>query len=568
MRINAFRIGNYRSIRSLEIDNLYPISVFFGKNNVGKSNILRALHLAFHLLKKDSIYLPDTNFHNRNIYKPIEIDIDLTIEPELIEENKTISELKQAIDQITTTIIDNEAVFKTIQDQIDNFVDITKNFRPSQNFTIKVICSDYKDQSTIQITISNDNEEFIFDLSNFKTKYKNTLDAIEQNYGKLRLKRLDPLIREINMLAPNLELYFRDLRDYVQSPQRDLHGYLKKPYRPMRELSYIFDKIRDQIQLILSSERSQKAFPDEKSNEINELLRLIEKEIFETQIKDLLKPFKDCYSIIDSYFGSISDNFILIPNKEYFRRDPLTEKDGEHINIFDMKRFENRLASLFDSPGKRDRELIKQFNGLFSSAYKEEIGEIEISKFRDKIIAIFNTGITALPIENQGLGVQDLYLFLTHIVLFDKAIIAIEEPESGLSVINQKKLKKIIESIYRGSEKQIFISSHSDEFESSSSHIVEMTKDGTQMTSRSKSKKEYEEKISEVLIKRGLEEEREKYEFILVEMAEREMALDILKTIDELENKEEIDIDSLAQKLGYEPQKIQEIIEKYLTKGE
>jgi predicted ATP-dependent endonuclease of OLD family len=568
MRINAFRIKNYRSIRSLEIDNLYPISVFFGKNNVGKSNILRALHLAFYLLKNTNIFLPDTNFYTRNIYKPIEIEVDLSVEPDLIEESKTFNSLKQEIDQIATTMIENETVFKPQQNLIDDFIEMTKAFRTPHNFSIKVICNFDEQQSFIKITISSIDENYSFDLTNFRSKYRHVLNSIEQNYEKLRLIRLEPLIREIMIVAPSLERHFRDLKDYFQNPSGDIRNYSKRlyprPYPPSRELSYIFDKIKDQIQIIKSSERSQKILSEEKSNELNDLLRLIEKEIFETQINDLIKPFKECFSIIDGFFVRISDNFILIPNKEYFRRDPYTEKDGEHITIFDMKRFDNRLASIIDSPGIKDRALIKKFNSLFSSSYKEEIGEIEINKFRDKIIAIFNTGLTSLPIENQGLGVQDLYLFLTHMILFEIAIIAIEEPEGGLSVINQKKLKKNIESIYRGSEKQIFISSHSDEFESSTSHIVEMTKDGTQLISRAKSKKEYEKKIPEVLIKRHLEEEKKRYEFLLAEMAEREITLDILKTIDELENKEEIDIDSLANKLGYNPQKIKEIIEKHL----
>ncbi|MBC8521563.1 MAG: AAA family ATPase, partial [Methanomicrobia archaeon] len=71
MKIVAFTIKNYRSIKELKIENLNPANVFFGKNNVGKSNILRGLHLAFSCLKNDEIFLPDTMFYKRDIYKPI-----------------------------------------------------------------------------------------------------------------------------------------------------------------------------------------------------------------------------------------------------------------------------------------------------------------------------------------------------------------------------------------------------------------------------------------------------------------------------------------------------------------
>lgn len=85
MRIESFTIKNYRSIRKLKIENLNPVNVFFGKNNVGKSNILRGLHLAFHSLKNNEIFLPDTIFYRRNSFVPIEITTDLILEEDFCD---------------------------------------------------------------------------------------------------------------------------------------------------------------------------------------------------------------------------------------------------------------------------------------------------------------------------------------------------------------------------------------------------------------------------------------------------------------------------------------------------
>ena len=54
MRIERFRIQGFKSIVDLTVDGLSDINVFFGLNDVGKSNILEALKLWFKLLGEDS----------------------------------------------------------------------------------------------------------------------------------------------------------------------------------------------------------------------------------------------------------------------------------------------------------------------------------------------------------------------------------------------------------------------------------------------------------------------------------------------------------------------------------
>ncbi|MBC8521310.1 MAG: AAA family ATPase, partial [Methanomicrobia archaeon] len=199
--------------------------------------------------------------------------------------------------------------------------------------------------------------------------------------------------------------------------------------------------------------------------------------------------------------------------------------------------------------------------GIWSRSYKD-FGELEIRKFREEVFAIFDTGFTALPIENQGLGIQDLFLYLAHIVLFDSAIIAIEEPEGGLSAENQRTLYNIIDDVYSRSDKQIFISSHSEEFETPNSYIIEMSKEGTKEISRREKEKEYEEKIDGILVKRRLEREKEQYEAILREVTEREITLDILNYISKLGDEEKVDAQKISDELGYKKEKVEEVLKE------
>jgi hypothetical protein len=52
MRLQRFRVSGFKNLRQpVELDRLGPINVIHGENNVGKSNLLQAMDLFFHLLR-------------------------------------------------------------------------------------------------------------------------------------------------------------------------------------------------------------------------------------------------------------------------------------------------------------------------------------------------------------------------------------------------------------------------------------------------------------------------------------------------------------------------------------
>jgi len=539
MKIEAFTIRNYRSIKELKINNSNPVNVFFGKNNVGKSNILRGLHLAFFCLKNDEIFLPDTMFYNRNIYKPIEITIDLVLEEDFHDTEKVSNALREGLEQIHAALAYAPEIFEDSEKEVEQFIEKSGSFKPLKKLSLKVHLDYNEETSDINVSIEDLESDYRFDYKKYQILYEKLKRTIQERIND-KMERLGESV--LSRLPSSLAA-----RDYFSVLMK--HRIIAEDV----EFRHYMDRLK----------RYVKDMDTNKKGEIYSRIEQYEETFHDIDL--LTGTFFKTFNIVKGYFGKISDNFILIPNKEYFSKGPFVEKGGKQIEIFDINRFYDKLASLIESPGKKERELIKKFNGIWSKSYRD-FGELEIRKFQKRVFAIFDTGFNALPIENQGLGIQDLFLYLAYTILFDHAIIAIEEPEGGLSTENQKTLHNIIEDVYSGSDKQIFISSHSKELETPSSYIIEMSKGGTTEISRKEEEKEYEDKIGGILVNRRLEQEKELYEALLREVTEREITLDILNYIRKLGDEEKVDAQKISNELGYKKEKVEEVLSEILMK--
>lgn len=77
MKFEKIVIKNFRNFDNVEI-NLSNKNIFFGLNDVGKTNFLYALRYVFDKnIRK--LNLLDSDFHNRNFDKPIEIVVTVDI---------------------------------------------------------------------------------------------------------------------------------------------------------------------------------------------------------------------------------------------------------------------------------------------------------------------------------------------------------------------------------------------------------------------------------------------------------------------------------------------------------
>lgn len=96
MKFEGISINNFRNFKEIDI-KLANKNIFFGLNDVGKTNFLYALR---YLFDKDirKLNLLDSDFHNKNVDKPIEIIVTLDIsDTSCIDSQKLRAQLKGAI---------------------------------------------------------------------------------------------------------------------------------------------------------------------------------------------------------------------------------------------------------------------------------------------------------------------------------------------------------------------------------------------------------------------------------------------------------------------------------------
>ena len=108
MKFENIHLINFRNYENIEID-ISNKNVFFGLNDVGKTNFLCALRFIFDKEIRKNGFL-DTDYHNKNIDKPIEMIIKIDISDEECDDNKKLrAKLKGAL-----LSLDNNVYIKLI----------------------------------------------------------------------------------------------------------------------------------------------------------------------------------------------------------------------------------------------------------------------------------------------------------------------------------------------------------------------------------------------------------------------------------------------------------------------
>lgn len=96
MKFESITLKNFRNFENIEID-IGNKNVFFGLNDVGKTNFLYALRYVFDKnIRKNGLI--DADYHNKNTTQEIEIIIKINIEDEECDDNKKLrAKLKGAL---------------------------------------------------------------------------------------------------------------------------------------------------------------------------------------------------------------------------------------------------------------------------------------------------------------------------------------------------------------------------------------------------------------------------------------------------------------------------------------
>ncbi|MCI2814572.1 MULTISPECIES: ATP-dependent endonuclease [Staphylococcus] len=261
MKISSVYIENFRSISEAKLD-LSNYSVVFGKNNEGKSNIMKAIHRGWNIIKDFSTYsysairiknkgngyrfkLRSNNVSNMN--KEIEDDINidsksknkfisigfyfnLTSE-EKLKLNKEMSSKIKITNKIYIEVKYDDSFYYKCKVKLNingKFLRSPKNINSSINFLIKRFDIDYipsiRTEETATEIVQNAVKERLRDLTD-KDEYNKAISLVNELQNQ-ELKKLS------SQIEPDLKRYLKNIKSIeVVSMRNDRpvinYGYLR-----------------------------------------------------------------------------------------------------------------------------------------------------------------------------------------------------------------------------------------------------------------------------------------------------------------------------------------------------
>lgn len=208
IQIPNINISNFKCFKEFSIDSFKRFNLIFGKNSVGKSNLLEALFLYSNMYRSDTVLsssflqrdIPLNNnleliFHNFNYTNPINIK---TSNKELnIYSIKSLTE--NALDGIYYQVQNNNAETIKLPMLINNNREMDNSFVPINNsFTINNV-----NIRSVIVGSSLFNFYFFNDYSSSETRVKNNTVSL---FDKLQNFKMDKIIIDsLKVIIPNIE---------------------------------------------------------------------------------------------------------------------------------------------------------------------------------------------------------------------------------------------------------------------------------------------------------------------------------------------------------------------------
>ena len=393
----SFSFKNFRQFQNFDELYLSPITIFVGKNNSGKSTIIKFIEFIYNLLtlkEAKSSFFSQELFRNNRVY--FENDI---------------SSFKRAVynNDINRTIIFN------VKDRFNNILNVeisnpsNKNNRVPYGIITKLnyYCSDYKTQ--IESDFKNNKVKITFEPSN---DYNQSKDLNDFESIKNPIEKYFQLINKKICVEINTEDIF-SLKKIMNEWKDSEFDYLKKLLQDIGVLirNFVDDKqIRDNPQykdicwFIDSYRRFNKAHH---------------------------------YTPVDFYFPFKSGIM------KYYMLEKIQIHDIPNSGLFNLRESNNKLTkviSVFINQGitKAQHDFIIKWMKLFKIGYDIKFKSIE-GDFAIIYIIIDEDG-TKVNLLDLGTGGINLIMLLLEIAYFlenydsyiFKATLVIEEPEQNL----------------------------------------------------------------------------------------------------------------------------------------
>ncbi|MGG2093126.1 AAA family ATPase [Bacillus sp. S13(2024)] len=403
IKLKSLYIQNFRNVKQVFLDDMNDVNLFIGKNNIGKSNYLRAVRCFFEAIGSQSLY-------NKGVFSKEDIM------------NGTSAEDLMLI----------------------GLLDIS-----GKEYVAWVGCIQIEEEThTYHLLMSLLEKEY----KNFP-KFIKPYKKIFKNYGEFVGKFLDR-IGKVKDCNAALEQYKRD-HEYVSSLTMDL-----KVEETMNAHKYIGDNLNLSNGAMYLLETNNIDMENIQADILSTLKRNID--LYEQYIQGLIKELKELEKAIkeqwENNIGVSKIYSILFQNENITIRQNIITK---HNIIFQPEKKEgltsedaHRLFSL-----KNRKEYFDVWVNFRNMC--KRVLDIEIDVFFDRdeqpIIDVGDNWINL-----NGTGIREVFRIILDIELLNPESILIEEPEIHLHFELQQRLSEYLQ--LKAEHAQVFITSHSTAF--------------------------------------------------------------------------------------------------------
>ncbi|PFE61210.1 hypothetical protein CN316_26145 [Bacillus cereus] len=404
VKLRSLYIRNFRNIKNFLVDDMKDINLFIGKNNIGKSNYLRAIRCFFKALESSNIYIEG--------------------------------------------VIDKDDIMSGTEDTEEDLLLVGLLEEADTRYIVCIGCLQIDEEIYTYHYISRkhglDPSRFAESLRDYEYRFEEYGQHVKEFLKKIgRVKRFNGL----------METYRNDY-EYVASLTMDL-----KMEETINVHKYIENNLNlsDRTMAILKRGNINR---DNIQGDIISRLKVIEKNYSE-RIKDVFKELNDLERPIKDAWEGIAR--IPISRAVYFHNENLSiPKVMTGIKTMFIAERKEIVTSedaqkLFSLKNKKEySDTWLNFRNMC-----RRVLDIEIDVFLN------SENIPTIDISNNwinlnGTGIREVFRIILDIEFLNPEIILIEEPEIHLHFELQQRLSEYLQ--LKAKHAQIFITSHSTAF--------------------------------------------------------------------------------------------------------
>lgn len=422
MKISGLFVKNFRSIDQLKINRLGNINVFVGKNNSGKSTVLKSIDSFLKIMDKKMVVrtYEKKDFYRNRTQLPIKIACSITVGDSKFDELLKI--MKEEYPQLVSGVeaLENYKTINVYTSSI-NYSENNQVFSYIEKISLSEECP-FTDEELPEKIILNTNEEVIKELIS-------------------RQLKIDDLTKKVGQLEDGLDAIGAE--DYSRYKERRMVGYKVKGN----------DTLIDLINSTSDFHEFRNRLREEIDNYNQEIYRLTTQETI-NELQVFSGRTKSVPNHIYWLIGFFESTRIL---QEAERKSPIEKKDAERLLDLKVTRGgTERLAQL--------QNTVSELLGVRVDAFKGE----------DKL-ANAEIDIDNFLVDMNGAGIRESLRLILDFEFTKPQIVLIEEPEVHLHFELERKLFRYLVSL--SNEAQIFMTTHSTGFiDSSESNNIFLVK--------------------------------------------------------------------------------------------